>query len=146
MITISIEENENMESVFVDTGAWLSLYDKRDQNHQKAKEVAIYLKDEKVHLITTDYIFDEAVTIIRMRVGHKEAINFGNSLLKSNVVKIVEIDDDFKKEAWNIFVKYKDHRFSYTDCTSFAVLSQMKIERVFGYDKHFESMQFTLLT
>ena len=48
MTTISIEESENMVSVFVDTGAWLSLYDKKDQNHQKAKEAAIYLKDGKV--------------------------------------------------------------------------------------------------
>ena len=134
-----------MESVFVDTGAGLSLHDKKDQNHQKAKETAIYLKDGKVHLITTDYVFDEAVTIIRMRVGHKEAVNFGNSLLKSKIVQIVQLNDDLKKEAWDIFVKYKDHRFSYTDCTSFAVLIRMKIERVFGYDKHFKSMHFTLL-
>jgi predicted nucleic acid-binding protein len=134
-----------MVSVFVDTGACLSLYDRKDQNHQKAKEAAIHLKDGKVPLITTDYVFDETVTIIRMRVGHKEAVNFGNSLLKSKIVKMVEINDDLKKEAWNIFIKYKDHRFSYTDCTSFAVLIQMKIERVFGYDKHFESMHFTLL-
>lgn len=139
-----MEESENMESVFVDTGAWLSLYDKRDQNHQSAKKAATYLKDEKVHLITTDYVFDEAVTIIRLRVGHKEAINFGNSMLKSRIVKIVDIGNDLKKEAWNIFVKYKDVRFSYTDCTSFAVLTQMKIEQVFGYDKHFKSMHFTL--
>lgn len=101
-----------MVSVFVDTGAWLSLYDRKDQNHQKAKEAATHLKDGEVPLITTDYVFDETVTIIRMRVGHKEAVNFGNSLLKSKIVKMVEINDDLKKEAWNIFVKYKDHRFS----------------------------------
>jgi len=130
--------------VFVDTGAWLALYDKKDHNHQTAKETATRLKDGKIPLITTDYVFDEAVTIIRMRVGHKEAVTFGNSLLKSRVVKVVEIGDDLKKEAWNIFVRYKDHRFSYTDCTSFAVLFRMKVDRVFGYDKHFESMHFTL--
>ena len=80
-----------------------------------------------------------------MRVGHKEAVTFGNSLLKSRVVKVIRIDDDLRGEAWNIFVRYKDHRFSYTDCTSFALLVRMKIDRVFGYDKHFESMHFTLL-
>lgn len=79
-----------------------------------------------------------------MKVGHKEAVNFGNSLLKSKVVNMVEISKDLKKEAWRIFVKYKDHRFSYTDCTSFAVLQRMKINRVFGYDKDFESMYFIL--
>lgn len=130
--------------IFVDTGAWLALYNKRDQNHKTARKAARYLKDNKIALITTDYVFDEAVTVIRMKVGHMEAVTFGNSLLNSKVVNIVEIDRDFRKEAWYIFTKYKDHRFSYTDCTSFAVLQQIKIKRVFGYDKDFESMHFTL--
>lgn len=130
--------------VFVDTGAWLALYDRKDQNHRTAKEASMHLRDEKIPLFTTDYVFDEAVTIIRLRVGHKEAVSFGDSLLKSRVVQIVEINGDIKKEAWNMFVKYKDHRFSYTDCTSFAVLLRMKIDMVLGYDKHFQSMHFTL--
>jgi len=131
--------------VFVDTGAWLALYDRKDQNHRTAKEASTHFRDERVSLVTTDYVFDEAVTIIRMRVGHKEAVSFGNALSKSKVVRVVEINSDIKKEAWNIFEKYKDHRFSYTDCTSFAVIFRMKIDKVFGYDKHLESMHFTLI-
>ncbi len=130
--------------IFVDTSAWLALYDKKDQNHKTAKEAAKYLKNKKIPLITTDYIFDETVTIIRMKVGHKEAVNFGNFLLRSKVVNIIEVNKMFKKRAWDIFVKYKDHRFSYTDCTSFAVMQQMKIDKVFGYDKDFEVLNFSL--
>jgi len=46
--------------IFVDTSAWLALYNKKDQNHKTAKETAKYLKNKKILLITTDYIFEEA--------------------------------------------------------------------------------------
>ncbi len=131
--------------IFVDTSAWLALYDRRDQNHQTAREVAEYLRKERIPLVTTDYVFDETVTIVRMRVGHGEAVILGESLLKSSVVDLVEVDRNLRRRAWEIFVRYDDHRFSYTDCTSFAVMRQMGIDRVFGYDRDFEVLGFSLV-
>lgn len=113
--------------IFVDTSAWLALYDRKDQNHRTAREVAEYLRESRVPLVTTDYIFDETVTIVRRRVGHREAVAFGEALLKSSVVRLVEIDGVLRRRAWDIFVKYGDQRFSYTDCTSFVVMQHMGI-------------------
>ena len=58
--------------IFVDTSDWLALYDRKDQNHGTVREVAKYLREEKVPFVITDYIFDETVTIVRMRIGHRE--------------------------------------------------------------------------
>ena len=131
--------------IFVDTSAWLALYDRRDQNHRTAREVAEYLRGERVPLVTTDYVFDETVTIVRMRVGHGEAVALGESLLKSSVVELVEVEKNLRRKAWEIFVKDGAPRFSYTDCTSFAVMRQMGIDRVFGYDRDFEILGFSLV-
>jgi len=131
--------------IFVDTSAWLALYDRKDQNHRTAREVAEYLRESRVPLVTTDYIFDETVTIVRRRVGHREAVAFGEALLKSSVVRLVEIDGVLRRRAWDIFVKYGDQRFSYTDCTSFVVMQHMGINRVFGYDGDFEVLGFVLV-
>ena len=72
-------------------------------------------------------------------------MTLGESLLKSSVVNLVEVDMAFRRKAWEIFVKYRDHRFSYTDCTSFAVMRQLGIDRVFGYDRDFEILGFSLI-
>ena len=48
-------------------------------------------------------------------------------------------------EAWEIFKKYFDKDFSFTDCTSFAVMKIRKISEVFSFDKHFEQYGFKRL-
>jgi len=58
---------------------------------------------------------------------------------------MVEVNGDLRKRAWEVFVKYRDHRFSYTDCTSFAVMRQMGIDKVFGYDRDFEVVGFVVV-
>jgi len=38
-------------------------------------------------------------------------------------------------KAWEIFEKYSDKDFSFTDCSSFAIMEMLKINNVFSFDK-----------
>ncbi len=51
--------------IFVDTGAWIAIFNPRDQHHHEA--VAIYndLRRREIKLLTTDYVIDETVTRLR---------------------------------------------------------------------------------
>ena len=40
--------------------------------------------------------------------------------------------------------KYVDHEFSVADCASFVVALEKKVHEVFGFDKDFVTMGFTL--
>ena len=62
--------------IFVDSGAWIALSNRRDQDYGDA--VAIYetVKRQKIRLLTTDYVLDETVTRLRYDVGHREAVRF----------------------------------------------------------------------
>ena len=42
-----------------------------------------------------------------------------------------------ESKAWEIFVRYEDKGFSFTDCTSFAIMERLKIDTVFVFDDHF---------
>ena len=87
---------------FVDTSAWLALNDKNDQYHNKAAAKSIEIKKHKIELITSEYIIDESITLIRYRVSHRAAVIFGDSLITSNIVRI------------NIFHKFFNiHIFGY---------------------------------
>jgi len=127
--------------LFVDTSAWCAVFDRRDQNHRKASEFFISLKGRPIQLITSDYVFDETVTLLRARIGHSAAVTFGESLLKSSVL-IEDIDEPIRTRAWELFVKYRDQDFSFTDCTSFALMMSLKLEDVFTFDRHFLTMGF----
>ena len=46
-------------------------------------------------------------------------------------------------DAWTVFERFnKDKSWSFTDCTTYAVMKQMAIAEVFGFDHHFEQMGF----
>jgi predicted nucleic acid-binding protein len=131
--------------LFVDTGAWLALYDRSDQFHPKAFALANQLKTDRIPWGTTDYVFSESVTLIRFRLGHEAAVAFGRSVLDSQVVTLFDVTQEDRQEAWSLFVKYQDQDFSFTDCTSFAVMKRLKIREAFGFDRHFLTAGFLLL-
>lgn len=43
--------------------------------------------------------------------------------------------------GWMAF-RYRDKRFSFTDCTSFVVMQELKIARALSTDAHFRQMGF----
>jgi uncharacterized protein len=134
--------------LFVDTSAFLALEDEDDKNHGSANEFRNNVRDGRTPyrmLYTTNYIFDETVTLIRMQLGHAAAISFGEAIRSSILVKVLWISPEINSKSWNIFKKYKDKDFSYTDCTSFAVMEHEEIGSVFAYDTHFAQYGFQLL-
>ena len=131
--------------LFADTGAWCALYDKGDTHHTRAVAFLRELRNQRVRLITSDYVLDETLTLLRFRAGHREAVDFGKWVLQSPLVKVVRVDEMIWKAAWEIFVKYADKAFSFTDCTSFAIMRKLGITDAFAFDHNFEQMGFRLL-
>ena len=131
-----------MKRIFVDTGAWYALIDKKDPEHVKAK--TFYSKNS-LPLLTTNFIFDETVTLLMSRLGWKVACEFGDKVKKSSFSSLVYITDADEEKAWNIFLKYKDAGYSYTDCTSFAVMERLRIDTAFSFDSHFQAMRFHIM-
>ena len=131
-----------MEGVFVDTGGWYALADADDRHHEAVRD---WLAQNTLPLLTTDYVFDETVTLIRARRGHREAVRFGEKLQASRIARMVSITPEDREAAWEIFKKFKDQRFSFTDCTSFAVMKRLGLRQVLTVDKHFRVLGFVLV-
>lgn len=92
--------------------------------------------------MTTSYILDETLTLIRLRIGIKASIDFSKKFRRSEVVKIVQVSHGIEEKAIDIFERYDDKDFSFTDCVSFVVMQEMGIEEVFAFDQHFDQMGF----
>jgi uncharacterized protein len=130
--------------LFVDTSAWLALNDKNDQYHGEAVSRSALIKEQKIHLVTSEYIFDETITIIRYRVSHRAAVMFGDALMSSTITSIEDITDEERLKAWVLFKKYRDKELSFTDCTSFALMMKLKLQKAFTFDDHFKQVGFEL--
>ncbi len=66
--------------IFVDTGGWKALYDKDDSLHEPAVQTARYLQEQRFVFITSNFICDETITLLRVKTGHELATKFGDSL------------------------------------------------------------------
>ena len=123
--------------VFVDTGAWVSIAMKRDGRHKSAVQQLQDFQKQSITLITSDYILDEVLTLVRMRTTHDNAKQIGQSILRSPVVRLKRINEMIWQKAWKIFQRYGDKMWSFTDCTSFALMDQMNLVHAFSFDHNF---------
>ena len=131
----------------IDTSALLSMLYKRDASHKQAQKISQSLnKDRQKVAVITDYILDETLTLIKDRVGHREAVKFGKLVFSAQTkLKLVYLSNKLIRKAFELFVRYSDKGFSFTDCASFAVMQHYKITQAFTFDKHFEQAGFEII-
>jgi len=104
-----------LNRIFVDTSAWYAMIDKNDRDHAAAV-TKIQILDRP--LVTSNYILDEILTLLKTRLGPSIAIPFGQKLWDQEVSALVRITEEDEERAWIVFRQYADKGFSFTDCTS----------------------------
>ncbi len=73
------------------------------------------------------------------------AISFRRDLEASTTVRVLWVEKNIEAQAWKIFQARKDKGYSFTDCTSFALMETHAIKNAFAYDKHFRQHGFNML-
>lgn len=135
-----------MKSIFIDTAPLQAFNNIKDQYFKKTVAILRNLLEEYVTLITTDYIIDEAYTGLLTKGGYKNAMHFDRWLQKEPC-KIVFVDKSIFIQAQQVFRRFnKDKLWSFTDCTSYVVMKELKIKTALTFDEHFEQMGFELLS
>ena len=125
-----------MERVLVDTGAWYALIDRNDPDHHAVLSV---LQTYRNRLISSNFIFDETVTLLRYRLGWRFARQFGEQARDGHLAQLVRVSASDEREAWVIFTRYDDKAFSFTDCTSFALMQRLRLTTAIAIDSDFRT-------
>lgn len=120
--------------IFVDTSAWYASIVPTDPNHKRAAD---WLQNNGDILFTTDYIVDETLTLLRARGENRRAISLGKSFFDGQLAVVYRLTAADIAKAWDIFQQFGDKEWSFTDCTSKAVMESSKITSAFAFDRHF---------
>ena len=132
--------------IFVDTSAWYAAEVEDDINHEKARTFLVQLAQGKHGVaITSDYVLDETLTLLRSRRGLPDAITFIGKIKKSKSIRIFWVGENVFDKALGIFRKRSDAMWSFTDCTSFALMNDLSITEAFTFDGHFAQAGFQKL-
>jgi predicted nucleic acid-binding protein len=131
--------------IFVDTSAWYATEVEDDVNHEVARKfLGQVSKGAHGVPLTTDYVLDEAMTLLRYRRNLDVATSFIGKVRSSSSVRIAWVGESLFKKGLEIFSKSKSKAWSFTDCTSFALMRQLSVSEAFAFDRHFREAGFTV--
>lgn len=88
-------------------------------------------------MATTDLILVETLNLVRVRLGHSHAVRLGRQLFNPALTTVLKVTEQDVAQAWRLFPRYQDKDFSFTDCTSFALMDRLRISTAFAFDLHF---------
>lgn len=120
--------------IFVDTSAWYASVVPDDPNHVAA---GAFLARNSQPLITTDWIVDETLTLLRMRREHTRAATLGAQFFEGTVATLLFASREQVLQARAVFRDYSDKEWSFTDCLSKVVIAEHAIPLAFAFDHHF---------
>ena len=132
-----------IEKIFIDTSAFYALMDRSDSYHQSASKLWSDFLDKGYYLQTSNYVTVETLALLQNRLGFEAADLWSRDVL--GIVETLWIDEVRHNLAFEIWFSLGRRKLSLVDCTSFAIMRHHKMEKVFGYDKHFIEHGFEVL-
>ncbi|MEZ5291543.1 MAG: PIN domain-containing protein [Vicinamibacterales bacterium] len=134
-----------MTGLFVDTAGWIACADRADPAHDGCRAARDRAMREGLMLVTTDFVADETLTLMRVRLGLRVAEAWWRQVDGSARVRWERISHERFDRALELFFRYRDKGYSFTDCTSFAVMRELTLTTALTTDKHFKQMGFAVV-
>jgi predicted nucleic acid-binding protein len=134
-----------VRKVFVDTGAFVALRNRAEQEHEAARAALESLVSDRIPLFTSNYVFAETYAALLVRVGRAEAIEWGRRFRAGEAIEVIRVDETVEEDAWSILESHDDKPWSYVDATSFALMHREGIEAAFAFDRHFAQRGLVLI-
>jgi predicted nucleic acid-binding protein len=134
-----------MKALFVDTAGWIACADSADPAHRRCCEARDSALEAGRTLITTDFVVDETLTLVRLRLGLNAAERWWEQVDKSPRLRWERIDSNRFETARQLFFQDRDKDFSFTDCTSFVVMRETRLTHAITTDRHFRQAGFQVL-
>lgn len=137
-----------MDKVFVDTSAWIAYISSDDTYHKEVSSALKGVIEAGSVICTSNYVFDETVTRLLYDTSWKQASVFikciVQSVAKKTVVKFL-VDEQIEAEAIAMIEKYSEHKLSFTDATSVALVKRFKIDAILTLDTDFAKVGLRVL-
>lgn len=133
---------KSRRKVFFDTWGWLAIAHRDDRRHVEA---TAFYRDFIVAgglPVTSDYILDETISLLRSRTSPTGTEQFIEGILaahRSTRVRIERISEEQWSAAWKMSRKFADKTdISFTDFTSFIIMKELRIAEALTADWHYE--------
>lgn len=123
--------------VFFDASGWIAIINLDDRNHAAAEAIYRELLADKVRIVTTNWTVYEALSIIKDKIGYREATALWEVVETVPLVRMVKITDDIEEAGLDLFFRYRDKTWGVVDYTSLIVMELIGCFQALAFDRHF---------
>ncbi len=123
--------------IFVDTVAWLYLFD-QNQSGVECQQAREFLDSVAEALCTSDLVIAETYKwLLHHNRPSLTAERVLSKLVMQEIAVILPIEQQDRGEALTIARKYSDQKLSYEDAVTVALTRRFGVRKVFSFDRHF---------
>ncbi|WP_254543551.1 type II toxin-antitoxin system VapC family toxin [Halomarina pelagica] len=133
-------------SVFVDTGVFYAHHDTDASRH----DVGVAALNRVLRsaafgrAVTSDYVYDEVVTLTHRRTGRiEDAVELGRRIRGDGYPEAIDVrylTPTLFDDAVDAYERYSDHGLSFTDATIVAMVDRHDIDSVLSFDDGFDGV------
>jgi predicted nucleic acid-binding protein len=133
-------------SVVIDSGVFYAHADTDATRHDDAVRVFDAIIDgEEGQPYTSDYLYDETVTLTLSRTGSFERAKQVGRRIRGvasypDLVTLEHVDRPVFRDAVETFERFDDQGLSFTDATTIALLEKRDIDAVLSFDDDFDGI------
>lgn len=129
--------------VFIDTSAFVALLVDKEIDHKIVAKKYHEYRQKRAILFTSDYILDELFTrlLYFKQFDIKKYIQKLKASISAGEITVLRIDETLFEKAFEAFLKFSEHRISFTDATSYVLYKNFALDEVFTLDDDFKKFR-----
>ena len=133
-------------SVFVDTGVFYAHHDTDASRHSVGVDAlnTVLESPEYGYVLTSDYVYDEVVTLTHRRTGDIAAgIEVGRRIRGEGYPDAIDILHSSRQQfadAVIVHQEYAEHGLSFTDAMTVALVDHHDVDTVLSFDDDFDGV------
>ena len=133
--------------IFLDTGFYFALIDKKDTHHKKAQTLLKKIITGKFGSIyTSEYVLDESLTLINGRTYGKR-IDLVDKMYHlfmgdGSIAQLISIQEIWIPEIYSLQKKITrpGDPLSFTDASNIVICQHLQISKIIAFDEHFRGI------
>jgi len=132
--------------LFVDTNAFVALFDEDDDHHNRANAVLDGIGDGSLPygpIYTSRYVISETATVLLYGSNHRDAVEALTSIRASSTFNVLEVTEQLFEKTADQFAQYNDQEISFVDHMNSVLSGEYGIEHIFAFEEDFNTLGMT---
>lgn len=130
--------------VFIDTSVFIAYFLKQDIRNIETTEKFNFYKKQNAIFLTSNYILDELFTWFcakETKFFLEKVINAISEMRETHTIKVFYIDKFICGKAEKVFLKFSEHKISFTDAITYVLYKDFALDEIFTLDRDFKRMR-----